>query len=303
MWTFPHKKADTLLREYLKWAQEERKQRHFVEPPDARSAVLGFARLAAPPMQWNRRSSRISAPKVKRYGGIGNEGTSHSFWGWESLALEDDGSMIDVPLHMYDRFDSISEEFSRSSVPTQEAPGGDEIQPSNYSETRFIRPFGAAGSPIVWLKTSAIDPRSLQACRNLFRFVSEQLCKIGYSYAYWDQIDNRANWFKKMKGRWRLERALSDILARGLVQGLEAFCELEFKRPKRLVWWLVPVIEVDGIEGQLNDIRICWVPRQPLKAQPCTNLRKRRPSLQDEKHAHDNPRKCASETHLVGENL
>jgi hypothetical protein len=188
------------------------------------------------------------------------------------LTEETPRAMANLPLHMYRRLEAVSAAFLESWGIVPARPNhtwDDEL------DARFIRPFATSGKESVWLKLSSLDPKAIHACGSLFLAVSDQFCDLNPCGA-WPLGDRRARGMEAIEGRWRLERALSDIVARGLVQGLEAFCEREFKRPRKLTRWLSPVIEIEGARGNLKAVRICWVPDSPREAQLCTNFRSKR---------------------------
>jgi len=265
MWKFPHKTAEALLLEYLRWAQNERTRRHFVAPPDCRTGILGFSQLAAPPMHWNGSREKNHVTNLKRYRSDSNDPLYSAFAIWSMWADRPPHTLCGLPFHTYRRLKGVLATFSKSSDP----------------EAKFIKPLVSTGADSAWLNISSIDPKAVHACSSLFLAVSEQLGEPETYKAAGRPTDRRADALNGLKGRWRLDKALADLITRGLVQGLEAFFHREFQRPRQLSRWLSPVIEIEGVQGHLIDIQICWVPEPPQNAQPCVNSLRKRKCIRD----------------------
>jgi len=257
MWTFPYQAADALLREYLDWARNARAHRHFVMPPDSRIGILGFTQLAAPPMRWNRSKLQNDFTILKSYQRDGDDSACSAFSAWGMWVARQTHAVASLPCHVYPRLRAVSEVFSKSLD----------------QEQRFIVPFTSSCTHTVWLDISSIDPKATYACNRLLCAVCEHLCNLK-CYEHGSLSDWRlTDTLNRLRGRFRLDRALADVIVRGLVQGLEAFFYREFMRPRQLSRWLSPVAEIEGEEGHLRNIRICWVPEPPRDAQPCVNSR------------------------------
>ena len=261
MWKFPHYAADTLLREYLTWAEDEQARRHFVAPPDDRGGTLGFAQLAAPPMYWNGSRKQNDVTNRKRCQNDSDDPLYRAFGIWAMWADRQSPPLCGLPFHTYRRMKSVLATASKSSD----------------MGAQFIEPLISTDAHGAWLSISSIDPKAVHACSSLFHAASEQLGEPERYKETCRRMDRRADALNGLKGRWRLDKALTDIVTRGLVQGLDAFFHHEFKLPRRLSRWLSPVIEIEGERGCLRDIQICWVPDPPRNAQPCVNsVHKRR---------------------------
>lgn len=264
MWQFPHEQALTAIECYLAWATSERTHRFFMAPPDERSARLGFAELARPPMAWNKTSIDRSG-QLESYTTPGSvTPRPGAFWGWALLTTDQPLSLARLSASTHHRLAEVSK--SRLEQDQLSAFHGVPIE-------KFIPPLDVTPGVDRWLRLSAVDPRALHSCAQL----TEAVCKrIGDL----DEFDlsrsphvQRSNTLDRIANRGLLDRALDDILVKGYEQGLDALCSTHLAQRSQIQRWVAPVAEIVGRPGYLEQIRVAWVPAAPLVAEPMSEMR------------------------------
>lgn len=258
MWRFPHEQALEVLERYLAWASSERIHRHFVPPHDEMLARLGFAELACPPMTWNKAAIDRNSELVSYTAPASRKPRPGAFWGWALLTTDTPLTMARLSASTHGRLSDLSK--SRLEQDQLDGHRGVPIE-------KFIPPLDVTSGADRWLRLSAVDPRALHTCAQL----TDAVCKyVGDT----DELDlcrspnvQRSNTLDRIADRALLDRALEDILVKGYEQGLDALCRTHLAQPSQMRRWAAPVAEIVGRLGCLQQVRIAWIPAEPLVAE------------------------------------
>lgn len=275
MWTFPWQEAETALEQYLLWAEMERRRRHLIAVPHNNTWLEGFASLAKPPMNWNEAlpDSRHLSQIIRKASNVVDP-PLRTFWGWALVGAEQPFSLAPLAGEVQHRLSAVTQtlvaKIPSSAARTVEcgvrrhdlSSGGDG-ENVTARLARFILPLGNSESGNAWLHLSSVDPNTLQMCAQLLEAVVRYLgAPLEQSFDLSPHV-LRSGTLDNVTGRWRLNGALETMLARGYAQGLGILLRTHLNLPPGANTWRLPVIDLEGVEGQLDAIRIQWVPVKP----------------------------------------